>query len=53
MWSRINDSAPEGQRSGDVIIAPSVPDDEAGKRFPWGRKQTHPCIRLVAQPSAN
>ncbi len=34
----------------DVIISPSVSDEEAKKRFPAGWKQPLPYIRLVPQP---
>ncbi|HSR50709.1 MAG TPA: peroxiredoxin [Acidobacteriota bacterium] len=34
----------------DVIIAPSVSDDEAHKRYPDGWKQPLPYIRIVPQP---
>lgn len=37
----------------DVIIAPSVSDEEARKRFPEGWKQPLPYIRLVHQPSSD
>jgi alkyl hydroperoxide reductase subunit AhpC len=36
----------------DVIIAPSVSDEEAKKRFPEGWKQPLPYIRLVKQPKS-
>ena len=39
-------------QGGDVIIAPSVSDDEAKKRFPDGWKQPLPYIRIVSQPKA-
>jgi alkyl hydroperoxide reductase subunit AhpC len=35
---------------GDVIISPSVSDEEARKRFPDGWEQPLPYIRLVRQP---
>jgi len=38
------------QRGDDVIIAPSVSDEEAKKRFPDGWQQPLPYIRLVKQP---
>jgi alkyl hydroperoxide reductase subunit AhpC len=38
------------QQGDDVIIAPSVSDDEAKKRFPDGWEQPLPYIRLVPQP---
>ncbi|MGI9626077.1 MAG: peroxiredoxin [Longimicrobiales bacterium] len=34
----------------DVIISPSISDDEARERFPEGWKQPLPYIRLVQQP---
>jgi thioredoxin-dependent peroxiredoxin len=34
----------------DVIIVPSVPDDEANKMFPGGFKTVKPYLRLVKQP---
>jgi alkyl hydroperoxide reductase subunit AhpC len=37
-------------RGDDVIIAPSVSDEEARKRFPGGWKQPLPYIRVVGQP---
>jgi thioredoxin-dependent peroxiredoxin len=39
------------QKGDEVIIAPSVSDEEAKKRFPGGWKQPLPYIRLVRQPS--
>jgi len=39
-------------QGGDVIIAPSVSDEEAQKRFPDGWKQPLPYIRIVPQPKA-
>ena len=39
------------EQGGDVIIAPSVSDEEAKKRFPDGWQQPLPYIRLVPQPS--
>ena len=41
------------QHGDDVIIAPSVSDEEARKRFPDGWQQPLPYIRLVGQPSHN
>jgi alkyl hydroperoxide reductase subunit AhpC len=38
------------ERGGDVIIAPSVSDEEARSRFPEGWEQPLPYIRLVKQP---
>jgi alkyl hydroperoxide reductase subunit AhpC len=34
----------------DVIIVPSVPDDEAKKQFPQGWKAPKPYLRIVPQP---
>ncbi len=39
------------EQGGDVIIAPSVSDEEARARFPDGWEQPLPYIRLVRQPS--
>jgi alkyl hydroperoxide reductase subunit AhpC len=41
------------QPGDDVIIAPSVSDEEARRRFPGGWRQPLPYIRLVRQPSDN
>jgi thioredoxin-dependent peroxiredoxin len=38
---------PEG---GDVIIVPSVSDEDAKKKFPGGWKTVKPYLRVVAQP---
>ena len=38
------------EAGGDVIISPSVNDDEARERFPDGWEQPLPYIRLVPQP---
>lgn len=38
------------EQGGDVIIAPSVSDEEAKKRFPAGWDQPLPYIRMVPQP---
>jgi len=38
------------QQGDDVIILPSVSDEEAGERFPQGWEQPLPYIRFVAQP---
>jgi alkyl hydroperoxide reductase subunit AhpC len=38
------------QQGDDVIISPSVSDEEAKKRFPDGWEQPLPYIRLVRQP---
>jgi len=35
----------------DVIIVPSVPDDEAKKMFPAGFKTVKPYLRVVKQPN--
>jgi alkyl hydroperoxide reductase subunit AhpC len=37
-------------RGEDVIIVPSVPDDEARERFPVGWKAPLPYMRIVPQP---
>jgi hypothetical protein len=34
----------------DVIIVPSVSDEEAHKRYPDGWKSPKPYIRIVPQP---
>lgn len=34
----------------DVIIAPSLSDEDAGKRFPDGWRTLRPYLRMVAQP---
>jgi alkyl hydroperoxide reductase subunit AhpC len=39
------------EQGGDVIISPSVSDEEARKRFPEGWEQPLPYIRLVRQPT--
>ncbi len=39
------------QPGGNVIIAPSVSDEEAKERFPDGWEQPLPYIRMVPQPS--
>jgi alkyl hydroperoxide reductase subunit AhpC len=41
------------EQGDDVIIAPSVSDEEAKKRFPGGWKQPLSYIRIVQQPSEN
>jgi thioredoxin-dependent peroxiredoxin len=44
-------STPVNWRQGDdVIIAPSVGDDEARRRFPDGWKALKPYLRIVPQP---
>jgi alkyl hydroperoxide reductase subunit AhpC len=37
----------------DVIIVPSVTDDEATQRFPKGWKAIKPYLRIVSQPRSN
>jgi alkyl hydroperoxide reductase subunit AhpC len=34
----------------DVIIVPSVPDEEAKQKFPEGWKAPKPYLRIVPQP---
>jgi hypothetical protein len=34
----------------DVIIAPSVSDEDAGKKYPGGWKTLKPYLRIVPQP---
>jgi hypothetical protein len=34
----------------DVIISPTVPDDEANVRFPKGFTRLKPSLRLTPQP---
>jgi alkyl hydroperoxide reductase subunit AhpC len=44
-------ATPVNWRSGeDVIIVPSVPDQEAKERFPQGWKAPKPYLRIVRQP---
>ena len=44
-------ATPVNWRPGDdVIIAPSVPDEEARKLFPQGWKEHRPYLRTVRQP---
>ena len=38
------------QQGGDVIILPSVSDDEAKKKYPGGWKAPRPYLRIVPQP---
>jgi len=38
------------KQGGDVIIVPSVKDDEAKKKFPGGWKAPKPYLRIVPQP---
>jgi alkyl hydroperoxide reductase subunit AhpC len=40
------------QRGEDVIIAPSIPDEEAKKKFPQGWKTLKPYLRVTKQPGA-
>ena len=40
------------KRGEDVIIVPSVGDDEARERFPGGWTAVKPYIRVVPQPGA-
>ncbi|MGE0046975.1 MAG: peroxiredoxin, partial [Hyphomonadaceae bacterium] len=37
----------------DVIIVPSVSDEEAKERFPGGWTAPKPYLRIVPQPKAN
>jgi alkyl hydroperoxide reductase subunit AhpC len=44
-------ATPVNWRSGDdVIIAPSVPDEQARQRYPGGWKAPKPYLRIVPQP---
>src|SRR5580704_2690402 len=46
-------ATPVNWRTGDdVIILPSVSDDEAKKKYPGGWKAPRPYIRIVPQPTA-
>ncbi len=38
------------KQGGDVIIAPSISDEEAKKRYPGGWKTVRPYLRVVPQP---
>jgi thioredoxin-dependent peroxiredoxin len=38
------------EQGGDVIILPSVSDDEAKKKYPGGWKSPRPYLRIVPQP---
>jgi hypothetical protein len=38
------------QNGDDVIIVPSLSDEDAKKRFPQGWKTLKPYLRVVAQP---
>lgn len=45
-------ATPVNWRDGqDVIIAPSVPDEEAKKKFPKGFKTVKPYLRVTPQPN--
>jgi hypothetical protein len=47
-------ATPVNWRQGeDVIIVPSVNDEEARERFPNGWKTVKPYLRVVPQPRAN
>jgi alkyl hydroperoxide reductase subunit AhpC len=37
------------EKGGDVIILPSVSDDEAKKKYPGGWKAPRPYLRIVPQ----
>lgn len=39
------------QQGGEVIIVPSLSNDDAAKLFPKGWKELRPYLRLVAQPN--
>jgi alkyl hydroperoxide reductase subunit AhpC len=44
-------ATPVNWQSGqDVIILPSVPDEQAKQKFPGGWKTLKPYLRMVAQP---
>ena len=52
-WFTANFSVatPVNWKSGeDVIIVPSISDDEAKKKFPGGWKALKPYLRIVPQP---
>ena len=38
------------EQGGDVIILPSVSEDEAKKKYPGGWKEPRPYLRIVPQP---
>jgi len=38
------------QNGGDVIIVPSISDEDAKKRFPGGWETVKPYLRIVPQP---
>ena len=51
LTSKHNVATPVNWRPGnDVIIPPSVSDEEAKKKFPGGWKTLKPYLRVVAQP---
>lgn len=51
LTAKHNVATPVNWRSGeDVIIPPSVSDDDAKKKFPNGWKTLKPYLRVVAQP---
>ena len=51
LTSKHNVATPVNWRPGnDVIIPPSVSDEEAKKKFPKGWKTLKPYLRVVAQP---
>ena len=51
LTSKYNVATPVNWRPGnDVIIPPSVSDEEAKKKFPNGWKTLKPYLRVVAQP---
>ena len=51
LTSRFKVATPVNWKQGeDVIIVPSVPDDEARERFPDGWKSVTPYMRVVPQP---
>lgn len=39
------------ENGGDVVILPSVPDEEVPKRFPKGHKVVKPYLRTTPQPN--
>jgi thioredoxin-dependent peroxiredoxin len=51
LTARYKVSTPVNWRQGeDVVIMPSVSDDEAARRFPAGWRAVKPYLRMVAQP---